>query len=89
MVNQQIFRITDLIGWVVLFGLLYVVWSDLISIAYYLDGVILFESNDGDKVEAITLLNLMRAFLYVVVTYALVKILPVFRGDSILTDQII
>ncbi|WGE66004.1 mechanosensitive channel MscK [Actinobacillus equuli] len=72
-VNQQIFRITDLIGWVVLFGLLYVVWSDLISIAYYLDGVILFESNDGDKVEAITLLNLMRAFLYVVVTYALVK----------------
>ncbi|WGE89915.1 mechanosensitive channel MscK [Actinobacillus arthritidis] len=72
-VNQQIFRITDLIGWVVLFGLLYVVWSDLISIAYYLDGVILFESNDGEKVEAITLLNLMRAFLYVVVTYALVK----------------
>lgn len=72
-VNQQILRVTDLLGWVVLFGLLYIVWSDLISIAYYLDGVILFESNDGTKVESITLLNLMRAFLYVVITYVLVK----------------
>ncbi len=72
-VNQQIFRVTDLIGWVMLFALLYIVWSDLISIAYYLDGVILFESNDGVKVESITLLNLMRALLYVVVTYVLIK----------------
>ncbi len=72
-VNQQIFRVTDLIGWVVLYALLYVVWSDLISVAYYLDGVILFESNDGTKVESITLLNLMRASLYIVITYVLVK----------------
>lgn len=72
-VNQQIFRVTDLIGWVVLFALLYVVWSDLLSVAYYLDGVILWESNDGTQVDSVTLLNLMRALLYVMVTYVLVK----------------
>lgn len=72
-VNKQIFRVTDLIGWVALFAMLYVIWSDLISVAYYLDGVILFESNDGTKVESITLLNLMRALLYITITYVLVK----------------
>lgn len=72
-VNQQIYRITDLIGWVVLFASLYVIWSDLISVAYYLDGVILWESNEGNQVESVTLLNLMRASLYVVITYVLIK----------------
>ena len=72
-VNQQIYRVTDLIGWVVLFASLYVIWSDLISVAYYLDGVILWESNEGNQVESVTLLNLMRASLYVVITYVLIK----------------
>lgn len=72
-VNQQIFRVTDLIGWLILFALLYVIWSDLISVAYYLDGVILWESNEGSQSESITLLNLMRALLYVMITYVLVK----------------
>lgn len=72
-VNQQIYRVTDLVGWVVLFVSLYVIWSDLISVAYYLDGVILWESNEGNQVESVTLLNLMRASLYVVITYVLIK----------------
>ena len=72
-VNQQIYRVTDLIGWVVLFVSLYVIWSDLISVAYYLDGVILWESNEGNQVESVTLLNLMRASLYVIITYVLIK----------------
>ena len=72
-VNQQIYRVTDLIGWVVLFASLYVIWSDLISVAYYLDGVILWESNEGNQVESVTLLNLMRASLYMVITYVLIK----------------
>ena len=72
-VNQQSYRVTDLIGWVVLFASLYVIWSDLISVAYYLDGVILWESNEGNQVESVTLLNLMRASLYVVITYVLIK----------------
>lgn len=72
-VNQQIFRVADLIGWVVLFSLLYVVWSDLVSIAYYLDGVIMWENGEGSKVESITLLNLMKTLFYILVTYVLVK----------------
>lgn len=72
-VNQQIYRMTNLIGWVMLGSLLYMIWADLLSVAYYLDGVILWESVDGTQVETVTLLNLLRAVVYCVVTYALVK----------------
>lgn len=76
-VNAQIFRVADLIGWVVLFASLYAIWSDLISVAYYLEGVILWEqvetTSKGTMVESITLLNLMRSLSYLVITYVLVK----------------
>lgn len=76
-VNQQIFRMADLIGWVILFALLYTIWSDLVSVAYYLDGVILWENTEttakGTVVESVTLLNLMIAAMYVMITYVLVK----------------
>lgn len=71
--NKQIFQMTNLVGWVILFAMLYVIWSDLISVANYLNTVILWESIDGSQVESITLLNLMRAVLYIVATVALVK----------------
>lgn len=76
-VNQQIFRAADLVAWVVLFGWLYAIWSDLISIANYLNTVILWEqvetTGQGAVVESITLLNLLRSVLYVAITYFLVK----------------
>lgn len=76
-VNEQLTRMVDIIGWVILLGMLYVIWSDLISIAYYLDGFILWEQVEntaqGMQIESVTLLNLMRAFLYIVVTYILVR----------------
>ncbi|RKR77202.1 potassium efflux system protein [Otariodibacter oris] len=76
-VNRQLFHVADLIGWVVLFGFLYAIWSDLISIAYYLNGVVLWEqvetTSQGVMVESITLLNMLRSIVYVVVTYVLVK----------------
>lgn len=76
-VNQQIFRVTDLVAWVALFGLLYAIWSDLISVANYLNTVILWEqvetTSQGTVVESITLLNLLRSALYVTLTYVLVK----------------
>lgn len=76
-VNEQIFRMADLIGWVVLFASLYAIWSDLISIAYYLNNVILWEqvetTSKGTVVESVTLLNILRSVLYVTVTYVLVK----------------
>lgn len=76
-VNEQIFRMADLIGWVVLFASLYAVWSDLISIAYYLNNVILWEqietTSKGTIVESVTLLNILRSAIYVTITYVLVK----------------
>ncbi|MCK3654369.1 potassium transporter KefA [Pasteurellaceae bacterium Macca] len=76
-VNEQIFRMADLVGWVVLFGLFYAIWSDLISVAYYLNTVILWESventSQGTVVESVTLLNILRSILYVTLTYVLVK----------------
>lgn len=72
-VNRQIYRMADLVGWVVLFAMLYAIWSDLISVAYYLDGFVLWQNDNGTQVESVTLLNLMRTVLYIVVTYVLVK----------------
>ena len=75
-VNEQIFRMADLIAWVVLFGILYAIWSDLVSIASYLNDVILWEQTDSTGstvVESITLLNVLRSIIYVTITYVLVK----------------
>lgn len=76
-VNQQIFRVADLVAWVVLFLSLYTIWSDLIGVANYLNTVILWEQVEtgaqGTTVESITLLNLLRSALYVTLTYVLVK----------------
>lgn len=72
-VNQQLFQIADFVGWIVLLGCFYLIWSDLISVAGYLDNVILWESVDGNNVDTITLLNLMRSLLVILVTYALIR----------------
>lgn len=76
-VNEQIFRMADLIAWVLLFASLYAIWSDLVSIAYYLNGFILWEqvevTSKGNVVETVTLLNILRSLMYITVTYVLVK----------------
>ncbi|MDO4697655.1 MAG: mechanosensitive channel MscK [Pasteurellaceae bacterium] len=76
-VNQQIFRMADLIAWVLLFISLYAIWSDLISVAYYLNGFVLWEHVEttakGTEIESVTLLNVLRSMLYITITYALVK----------------
>lgn len=76
-VNEQIFRMADLVAWVALFAWLYTIWSDLISVANYLTHVILWEqvetTSQGTVVESITLLNLLRSVIYIVITYFLVK----------------
>lgn len=76
-VNQQIFRVADLVAWVVLFVSLYAIWSDLVSIANYLNTVILWEqvetTSQGTVVESVTLLNILRSILYITLTYVLVK----------------
>lgn len=72
-VNQQIFRMADLIAWLVLFVALYAIWSDLVSVAYYLNGFVMWETTTDGKVETVTILNLLRSLFYVGITYILVK----------------
>ena len=76
-VKDQVLRITDFILWVGLFALFYWVWSDLIAVAYYLDGVTLWQqsvtTDKGVVIEAVTLLSVLIALIIVIVTYVLIR----------------
>lgn len=76
-IKNQMLKITDLVLWTALFGLLYWVWSDLVTVAYYLKEIILWQqattTEAGTVMESITLLNLLVAMIVLIVTYILVK----------------
>ncbi|HBO39170.1 MAG TPA: mechanosensitive channel MscK, partial [Pasteurellaceae bacterium] len=76
-IKDQVLKITDFLLWTILFGLLYWVWSDLVTVAYYLEGVTLWQQNvtigSNTTVESITLLNLLIAIVILVVTYVLIR----------------
>ncbi|MDH2997906.1 hypothetical protein A1D22_00975 [Pasteurellaceae bacterium LFhippo2] len=76
-IKDQMLKVTDFLLWVGLFALIYWVWSDLITVAYYLNGVTLWQqattTETGVVMESITLLNLLIAIVILVVTYVLVR----------------
>ncbi|WGE59914.1 mechanosensitive channel MscK [Actinobacillus equuli] len=76
-IKDQMLKLIDLLLWAALFGLLYWVWSDLVTVAYYLNGVTLWqqatETAKGVVMESITLLNLLVAFGILFVTYVLIR----------------
>ncbi|TDQ56964.1 potassium efflux system protein [Mesocricetibacter intestinalis] len=76
-IKNQVLKITDFVLWIGLFGLLYWVWSDLVTVAYYLNGVTLWQQSvvteAGTALESITLLNLLVAVAIVAVTYVLIR----------------
>ncbi|AHG77718.1 mechanosensitive channel MscK [Mannheimia varigena] len=76
-VKNQMLKLTDFVLWIVLFVLLYWVWSDLITVALYLDGVTLWQQSvtteAGIVMESITLLNLLTAILIIVVMVVLIR----------------
>lgn len=76
-VKDQILRVMELILTVVLLGMMYWVWRDLITVAYYLEGVTLWQqsvtTDAGTVMESITLLNLLLAIAILLVMYALVR----------------
>ena len=76
-VKNQVLRMVDFLLWVGLFVAFYIVWSDLVTVAYYLDGVTLWQqavtSEAGTVIESITLLNVLVAILILVITYVLVR----------------
>ncbi len=76
-VKDQVLRLVDFMLWIALFGLLYFVWSDLITVAYYLNGVTLWQqsitTDVGVVMESVTLLNLLVAFVVLLVTYIIIR----------------
>lgn len=76
-VKDQVLRVTDLLLTVILLGMLYWVWSDLVTVAYYLQGVTLWQQSvttaAGTVMESITLLNLLLAVVILIAMYALVR----------------
>lgn len=79
-INQQSLRLTKL-GILVLFGILvYFVWSDLVSAAYYLESVTLWEYASGTpenpSTTAMTAGDVLGALLIVVFTVTLARNLP-------------
>ncbi|MFA9487504.1 MULTISPECIES: mechanosensitive channel MscK [unclassified Mannheimia] len=76
-VKNQMLKLTDFVLWIGLFILLYWVWSDLITVALYLDGVTLWQQSvtteTGIVMESITLLNLLTAILIIVVMVVLIR----------------
>lgn len=76
-VKDQMLRMVDFLLWIVLFGLIYWVWSDLIAVAYYLNGITLWQQSvtteAGVVTEAVTLLNALVAVIILLVTYVLVR----------------
>lgn len=76
-IKDQTMKITDLLLWFGLFAMLYWVWSDLVTVAYYLEGITLWQqattTEQGVVMESITLFNLLIAFAVLAVTYILVR----------------
>ncbi|OOF67595.1 mechanosensitive channel MscK [Rodentibacter caecimuris] len=76
-VRSQFQRFADLFIWTALIAVFYDVWSDLLTVASYLQGVSLWQqvttTDAGTVVETVTLFNLLVALLIVIITYVLVR----------------
>ncbi|MDG6882753.1 Uncharacterized MscS family protein HI_0195.1 precursor [Phocoenobacter uteri] len=93
--KSQIIHMTNIILWVVVIGLLYNVWSELIVSADYLNNISLWKqsvvTDNGTQIETITLFNLLIALVIIAVTYILVRnirsILEIFVFSRITLSQ--
>ncbi|MDA3978955.1 mechanosensitive channel MscK [Gallibacterium sp. AGMB14963] len=76
-VKQQVSRIAEWLLWAVLIGFYYFVWSDLLTVAYHLKSITLWQqtitTETGTVVESITLLNMLLAIFILIVTYVLIR----------------
>lgn len=75
-VKDQVMSVIDLGLLLCLCGLMYYVWADLLTVAYYLEGVSLWQqevvtANGGTELQDITLWNLLIAMIMLLTTYAL------------------
>ncbi len=79
-IKDQVLRVVDLALSVTLIALFYWVWSDLVTVAYYLESIPLWQqtitTSTGTSLQTITLWNLLMAMVIVLVSYALIRNLP-------------
>ncbi|OBX02891.1 mechanosensitive channel MscK [Gallibacterium genomosp. 1] len=94
-IKQQVARIAEWALWAVLVCFYYIVWSDLLAVAYHLESITLWQqtvaTETGTVVESITLLNMLLAIFILLVTYVLVRniagLLEVFVFSRIKLSQ--
>ncbi len=79
-IKDQVLRVVNIGLFLALLGLLYWVWSDLVTVAYYLESINLWQhtaiTTTGSELQYITLLNLLVAIIILLTTYALIRNLP-------------
>lgn len=76
-INSQSLRLSKLIVLISFSALLYLVWSDLLSVLGYLDNVSLWEAQDGDIVNnALSISDVFTALLVVAITFIMASNLP-------------
>jgi len=76
-INAQSLRLSKLILLIGFSALLYLVWSDLLSVLGYLDQVSLWDAGEGDLVDdALSISDFFTALLVVAVTFIMARNLP-------------
>ncbi len=79
-INQQSLRLTTMVLFLLFSTGFYWIWSDLITVISYLDSVSLWHYSNNvagsDVLHAVTLGNLLVAFLAMIITYIMTRNLP-------------
>ncbi|WP_146875800.1 mechanosensitive channel MscK [Halovibrio variabilis] len=76
-INSQSLRLSKLIVLIGFSVLLYLVWSDLLSVLSYLDNVSLWEAQEGDLVGSVlSISDVFTALLVVAITFIMARNLP-------------
>jgi potassium efflux system protein len=76
-INSQSLRLSKLIVLIGFSALLYLVWSDLLSVLGYLDNVSLWDAQEGDLVgDVLSISDVFTALLVVAITFIMASNLP-------------
>ena len=76
-INSQSMRLSKLIVLIGFSTLLYLVWSDLLSVLGYLDNVSLWDAQEGDLVDnVLSISDVFAALLVVAITFIMARNLP-------------
>lgn len=76
-INSQSMRLSKLIVLIGFSALLYLVWSDLLSVLGYLDNVSLWDAEEGDLVnDVLSISDVFTALLVIAITFIMARNLP-------------